>query len=153
MKKMIAMRATATRAREAGYEPRSTLVMLPVEVDLEALTPAARWMVEHINATFVVDEILNDCNIYAESTQTMQARDRARGMDDDMVKKYAEVYGGIYTDDLMRVRVTFPILSRQTPEAVLEEAVKQLVSAGAGRIICGEEVFELCQTFGEYKYE
>lgn len=85
-----------------------------------------------------------DCNIYAESTQTMQARDRARGMDDDMVKKYAEAYGGIYTDDLMRVRVTIPILSWQTPEAVLEEAVKQLVSAGAARIICGEEAFELC---------
>lgn len=144
MKKTIAMRATATRAREAGYEPRrSTLVMLPIEVDLEALTPAAKWMAEHINATYVVDEILNDCNIYAESTQTMQARDRAWGMEEDMVKKYAEAYESIYTDNLMRVRVTFPILSRQTPEALLEETIKQLVSAGAARIISGEESFEL----------
>lgn len=143
MKKMITMRATATRAREAGYVPRSTLVMLPVEVDLEVLTPAAKWLAEHINATYVTDEILHDCNIYAESTQTMQARDRARGMDEEMVKKYATAYGGIYTNDLMRIRVTFPILLQQTPEALLEETVKHLVAEGAARIISGEELFEI----------
>lgn len=144
--KTIRMRATAQKAREYGYTPRASLVMMPVELQLDRLSPPARWIAEHITSTYVIDECIDICDIIAESTQTAQERDMKNGMDPELVRKYANALGNIYTADKLRIRITFPILCNNPskPEDVLETTVRELMDSGAGRLYCGDDSFDLC---------
>lgn len=144
MTKEIGMRMTNERAKELGFSSTKSLVFAPVKIDLDSLSPAARWIAEHINATYVIDEARDHCSIVAESTVSMGERDRASGKSDEYVGSLARAYGDAYTTDPMTTPVTFPIFGRgfRSPELVIEETVRQLRNAGAGRIFVpasGEE--------------
>lgn len=131
--KQIYMRATSQRAKEAGFAPAHDLAMIPVMVDLDKLSPAARWIAEQITATYVTDELLHKCMIVAESGMSMADRDRAKGVSEAMIERRAKAWDDAYTDK-MTIHVTFPILNRQPPEQVIEAAVSQLVHAGTARL-------------------
>lgn len=143
MTKTIRMRATAARGKEAGFSFASPLGLLPVDVNLSVLSAPARWIAEHVTATYVVDEYSDQCAIIAESAQTMEQRDRAKGMDESRIATFAAFYGKGYTENKMREHVTFPILNKQAPEEVFETVVKQLVQAGAVKLYCGADCFVL----------
>lgn len=143
--KLIYMRATSKRAREAGFTPSHDLAMIPVMVDLDKLTPAARWLADHITATYVTDEGIHSCLITAEAGFSMADRDRAKGVSEAMIARKTEAWEEVYTSR-MTTPVTFSILSRQTPEEVIETAVTQLIDAGTVRLISPRtrEEYRIC---------
>lgn len=143
MKKTIRMRMTARRAEAHGFDVKTELVIRPVEVDLDKMSTAARWMAEHVTATYVCDEYLDRCGIIAQSGKSQAQRDRERGVSGDKMHKLESMYGAEYTEKPMRERVSFPILGKQEPEEVFEEAAAQLIRAGAVRLICGSESIDL----------
>lgn len=143
MKKTIRMLMTAKRAEALWYEVSRELAIRPVEVDLERMSAAARWMAEHVTATHVCDEYLDRCCIISESGQSMAQRDRERGASEEKMRRMERMYGAEYTDRPMRERVSFQILSRQEPEDVFEAAAAQLIRAGAVRLTCGDESMEI----------
>lgn len=143
MKKTIRMRMTARRAEAMGFEVTGSLAIRPVEVDLERMSNAARWIAEHITATYVADEYLDQCAIIADSGKSMAQRDRDRGVREEKIQKFSAMHGKWYTEKTVRAEVTFPILSYQEPEAIIEEAVAQWLRAGAVRFICGCESFDI----------
>ena len=143
MKKTIRMRMTARRAEAHGFDVKTELAIRPVEVDLDKMSAAARWMAEHVTASYVADEHLDRCAIIAESAMSMAQRDRDRGVSEDRIRKLESMYGEEYTEKPMREKVSFPILSKQEPEDVFEEAAAKLIRAGAVRMICGSESMEI----------
>lgn len=143
MKKTIRMRMTARRAEALGFEVKMEMGIRPVEVDLDKMSAAARWMAEHVTATHVADEYLDRCAITAEHAMSQAQRDRARGVSEDKMRKLESMYGAEYTEKPMRDRVSFPILGKQAPEAVFEEAAAQMIRAGAVRLICGSDSIEI----------
>ena len=133
MKKEIMMRMTAARAMELGFQPTTQLVMAPVEIDLDKLSPAARWLAEQITATYVTDEVRDRIPVVAVAGFSMKERDMKAGMPTEKVERFEKMYGDDYTSP-METPVTFPIYGHKTtlcPEDVLEGAVFTLQQDGA----------------------
>ena len=133
MKKEIIMRMTASRAKELGFHSTTELVMAPVEIDLDKLSPAARWLAEQITATYVTDELRDRIPVVAVAGFSMKERDIKAGMPIEKVERFEKMYGEAYTSP-METWVTFPIYGHKTtlfPEDVLEGAVFTLQQNGA----------------------
>lgn len=142
--KTIRFRTSTDKASAIGKPCRSSAgVMLPLEVNLSAMSPAAAWVAGHITSTYVADEVTDKCNVYAESGDSMADRDRKAGKSEKDIESMAKCYGDDYTSAKMRIRVTFPYYGKRMlcPEEVIEEAVEQCIKAGTKRFICGKESF------------
>lgn len=139
MKKTINIRMTHRVAETLGFETISgcPVFLLPVEIDLDAMTPAGRWIAEHITSTYVVDEYRDKIGISATAGFSMAERDRRAGRSDEYVNSYARCYGDKYTTDPMKIdEITFPLLSNPTarPESVIETAAAELKRNGAVKL-------------------
>ena len=138
MTKIINVRMTPSRAAEMGQplHPGFDLALRPVEIDTDTMTAAAAWIVEHITATYVVDEARDTIDINAVSALSMQERDIAAGMDIAAVNAYANAYGDVYTTDRIKTKITFPIYGKRfsRPEEVIESTVRELITNGAVRL-------------------
>ena len=135
MKKTINVRMTNARAAEMGLptNPGFSTALRPVEMDTDALTPAAAWIVDHITATYIVDEARDVIGIRAVSGQTMMERDIAAGRDPESVRAFSESYGDVYTTKRMKTEITFPVYGTKftRPEEVIETTVRELIANGA----------------------
>lgn len=139
MKREINVRMTAERAAalEAPIRAGYTWAMRPMQLDTEAMTPAAAWIAQHIDATYINDELLHHIGIRAVSGQSMAERDRQAGRSEDYIARMTEGYGETYAAEPMTVMITFPVYGRrhQRPEDVIEETVAELRKAGAAKLI------------------
>lgn len=135
MKKTVNVRMTGTRAAEMGLplHPGFDLALRPVEMDTDSMTPAAAWIVNHITATYVVDEVRDVIGIKAVSGLTMKERDASAGRDPSAVRAYSDAYGEVYTTNPMKIDVTFPVYGNRfrRPEDVIESTVRELIANGA----------------------
>lgn len=139
MKKQIRIRMTRERANEMGVEIRPGYVMglVPVEMDLDAMTPAAAWIAQHITSTYVIDELRDQNGIAAIAGFSMMERDKAAGKSEECISAKAKGYLEYYTTKPMRIdEITFPIYGRaqKRPEDVIETTVDELRRAGAVRL-------------------
>ena len=134
--KTINFRTTNDYAREHGFQPKRDLALIPLAVNLDSLSPAARWIAEHITSTYVMDEARDRIDIIAESVFSMKERDIAKGVSAEKISRTEKAYGAVYAEEKMTLRPTFPIVGNRfkTPEAVLEETAAQLAANGAARI-------------------
>lgn len=147
MKKSIRMRMTAEKAKEYGYKPVHDLGVGAVEVDLDKLSEGARWIAEHISATYVIDEVSDRIDIKAVSDITMEERDRKKGVSEEKIAAFKRMYGSLYSEDKLAIdEISFPILSASkyninTPEGVIEKTYKELCDCGAKKLVAksGEE--------------
>ena len=132
MKKIIYMTMTNERARQFGYTPRGDLAHAPVDIDLDALSPLARWIAEHITATRVYDEVRDVIPVYAVAGFSMAERDRRAGRSDKYIASMTRCYERLYTDP-MRTDISFPIYGRgqKRPEDVIEVTARELTQNGA----------------------
>ena len=64
-KRRIRIRMTKKRASEFGFVTARSLAIVPVDIDLSLLSPGARWIAEHITATYVDDEYFDKIDISA----------------------------------------------------------------------------------------
>lgn len=135
MKKTVRMKTTYQRAVKEGYSPSAHFSLLPMEVDLETLSPAARWIAERITATYVVDEWRDRCHIICEAGFSMAGRDRAKGKSDDYIAKRTVAWEDYYAVQKMRTNLSFGTLGFQKPEAVLEDAVQEAIDAGTVKFL------------------
>ena len=146
MKKKIWMRATASKAREYGYAAGAAATMIEVEVDLDALTPAARWIAEHVTATYIKDEHLHKCKIVAECGWSMAERDRANGVTESLIQQRSEYLGEAYTARMQAgIADRFPTLSSnpETPEKVFEALVRDLHADNVVALHCDGDTYDL----------
>lgn len=136
MTKEIRILMTAEKARSYGYTGNHELVLVPVDIDLDSLSPAARWIAEHITATRVLDEWRDRMPIIAEDSMTRLERDRASGKPEEKIRFCARAFGRMYTEEKDRFPITFPIYGRQysRPEEVIETTAKEVAAAKAGRM-------------------
>lgn len=143
MKKSINMKMTNARAMELGYTPHRDIALVPVEIDLDILTPAARWIAEHITSTHVMDEARDIMPVFAEDSMTIIERERAKGHSDESTIRFL---GEDNVNQRYHQPITFPVYGKKhnRPEDVLEEAVKQIVSGGARRIYIPNTDEEFC---------
>ena len=144
MKKTIYMTMTNERARQLGYTPRGDLAHAPIEIDLDALSPLARWIAEHITATRVYDEVRDVIPVYAVSGFSMAERDRRAGKTEAYIENMTKVYQEYYTRPMRTDGISFPIYGRREkrPEDVIEETARELAFCGAVRLVdrmTGEE--------------
>lgn len=139
MKKTIRIRMTNERCEEiTGERGRYDLALPEVEIDLDALTPAARWIAEHITSTYVIDEYRDVIGIKAIAGFTMAERDRRAGKSEEYVKRFSETYGNVYAVDPMTItEISFPIYGKRMkrPEDVIEFAVNELRANGAVKLV------------------
>ena len=131
--KTIWFRMTAKRARELGQPTMASLGLRPVEIDLDALSPLARWIADHITATYVVDEYRDKIDITAIAGFSMAERDRRNGKSPEYVAAFSNAYGDDYAIKPVTEDVTFPIFGNtyNRPEAVIEQVAGELIRAGA----------------------
>ena len=132
MKKLIRARMTSDAARKLGYAPaHGGLFIGPVEVDLDAMTPAARWIAEHVTATYVVDEVEDQIPVVARARFSREDEDRRRGTTEERIARLRECYGHYYTDPI-EIEITFPIYTgKERAEEIFEEVARQLTQNGA----------------------
>ena len=137
MKKTIYMTMTSERARERGFDPHLSLAHIPVEIELDALTPVARWIAEHITATRVLDEARDIIHVYAIAGFSMAERDRRAGRTEEYVNRMTERYGDYYTQAMRTDGISFPIYGRShhRPEDVIEQTARELAQSGAVRLV------------------
>lgn len=147
MKKTIRMKATYQRAVKEGYSPSTPFSLPPVEVDLEALSPAARWIAERITATYVVDEWRDHCHIICEAGFSMAERDRAKGKSDDYIAKRTAAWEDYYATQKMKMELCFGTLGYQKPEAVIEKAVQEAIDAGTAKFLWKNPDTKTVETF------
>ena len=135
MKKSIRMRMTPDMARKLGYQPlHGGLCIAPVEIDLDAMTPLARWIAEHITATYILDEAEDRIPIIAQAGFSRADLDRQNGVSEERIDHLHHCYGDIYTSPI-EITPTFPLLSaRERPEDVIEKTARQLAANGAARL-------------------
>lgn len=134
MKKSIRMRMTSDVARKLGYQPLHGLFLGPVEIDLDTMTPLARWIAEHITATYIVDEVEDRIPIIARAGFSRADLDRQNGVPEERIAHLHHCYGEIYASPI-EITPTFPILSvRERPESVIEKTARELVENGAVRL-------------------
>lgn len=148
MKKTIRIRMTNERCMEiTGMRGKGDLALPEVEIDMGMLSPPARFIAEHITATYVIDELRDVIGISAISGFTMLERDRKAGKSEDYIKKFSRCYGPIYTDEPIRIdEITFPIYGKSfnRPEDVIEDSARQLINAGAVKLVAKNgDVFSL----------
>lgn len=146
MKKEIRIAVTHTKAKALGIPHTSTRgVVSPFEIDLESLTPAARWVAEHITATYILDEYTDKNPIQAVAGFTMAERDRASGKSEEYIASFTRAYGSYYTEERMKIPVSFPFYGNHMnrPEDVIEEAVRQCVAAGTAQFTSGPDCFSI----------
>ena len=117
MKKTIRIRMTSATAEKLGYDSRFELCIAPVEVDTEALSAPAAYIVDHVTSTYVIDEYFDKIDLAAVAGFSMMERDKQdwkySASEDfrDKVAAFAAAYGDEYTTKPMRIPVTFPIYS------------------------------------------
>lgn len=146
MKKTIRIATSNPKAKELGIPCRSSHgVVAPFEVDLELLSPAARFVAEHITATYIKDEYTDKIPVMAIAGFTMAERDRAKGLPESDIASFTKAYGEFYAKDRMTMRISFPYYGKhmKRPEDVIEEAVRQCVSSGTTQFKSGTEVFDV----------
>lgn len=138
-KRRIRIRMTKKRASEFGFVTARSLAIVPVDIDLSLLSPGARWIAEHITATYVDDEYFDKIDISAFASFSMAERDRKAGKSEDYITKMSLAYGDRYAKDPMRIiNISFPIFGSamsgtRTPEDVIEIAYQELVDGGTVR--------------------
>lgn len=135
MKKPIRMRMTPDMAKKIGYQPQhGGLFIGPVDVDIDTMTPIARWIAEHITATYIVDDVEDQIPIIAQAGFSRADLDRQNGVTEDRIEHLHHCYGEIYTSPI-EITPTFPILSaRERPEDVIEQTARELAANGAARL-------------------
>ena len=138
MIKTIWMRATSEYANSHGYKCRGNRCEIPVDVNLDILSPAARFVAEHICDTM---GHLNMPCVYMVSSQSMMERDIAAGIPSDEIENMKYAYGDVYENEKMEAIMTFPILNRQEPEEAIEEAVWQALCGGVRKLRSGDDEF------------
>jgi len=140
MKKTINFRMTYDAAKALGYErciPGADLLLRPVEIDLDTLTPAGRWIAEHITSTYVVDEYRDIIGISATAGFSMMERDRRDGKSEAYIEKMTRCFYEWYTTKPMKIdEITFPILASPNarPESVIEKTARELKQNGAVKL-------------------
>lgn len=146
MKKQIRIAVSHAKAKALGIPHTSTRgVVSPFEIDLDALTPASRFVAEHITATYIKDEYTDKIPVIAVAGFTMAERDRANGKSEKDIASFSRAYGSYYNADRMTMRISFPFYGNHMtrPEDVIEEAVRQCISAGAVEFRAGSETFSV----------
>lgn len=146
MKKSIRIAVSNPKAKALGIPCRSTRgVVAPFDVDLDALTPAARFVAEHITATYVMDEYTDKIPVMAVAGFTMAERDRAAGKSEEYISSFARGYGAFYDQDRMTMQISFPFygMSMERPEDVIEEAVRQCIASGTVEFKSGPDAFSV----------
>lgn len=144
MIKTIRIATTCAKAKELHIPCRSSRgVVAPFEIDLESLSPAARFVAEHITATYIKDEYTDKINVTAVAGFTMAERDRKRGKSEEYISSFSRCYGAYYDKDHMTMKVSFPFFGKhmKRPEDVIEEAVRQCIAAGTIQFRAGIETF------------
>lgn len=147
MKKKIRMLMTSAKAIDLGLHPHSEKVLAPVEVELDDLSPCARWIAEHITATAIIDEVTDQCHILLESDFSRMELDRQEGVSEEELQRRWEFLGNSYTAP--RASIPFNcalVLGRSiTPVCVFEALALQAKGSGAARMICDGDSFDLRQ--------
>ena len=135
MKKSIRMRMTPDAAKKHGFQPQhGGLFIGHVEIDLDTMTPLARWIAEHITATYIVDEVEDQIPIIAQAGFSRADLDRRNGVAEERIEHLHHCYGEIYASPI-EITPTFPILSaRERPESVIEQTARELAANGAARL-------------------
>lgn len=144
MKKQIRIAVSHAKAKALGIQHTSPKgVVAPFEIDLDELTPAARFVTEHITATYIKDEYTDKIPVIAVAGFTMAERDRANGKSEKDIVSFSRAYGSYYDADRMTMRISFPFYGNhmKRPEDVIEEAVRQCISAGTVEFKSGNDVF------------
>lgn len=136
MKKEIWFAMSRNKAHEYNLALNGDLKMAPLEVEMEKLSPAARFIAEHITATRVYDEVRDVIDVWAESKFARADIDREAGKSEDYIKGMSSAYEDIYTKEKIRIKVSFPVYGNKhsCPEDVIEETITQLRNAGCARM-------------------
>ena len=140
MKKSINIRMTYRAAHAHGIalgKNGTNTLLAAVEIDLDTMTPAGRWIAEHITSTYVVDEYRDKIGISATAGFSMMERDRRAWKSDEYVNRYARCFGDYYTTKPMKIdEITFPIYSNPDaiPESVIEATARELKQNGAVKL-------------------
>lgn len=137
MKKTIRMQMTNQRASEYGFNSGYELVLAPIELDLDVMSPGARWIAEHITATYIMDEVRDIIGIKAVASFSMAERDRRKGKSKEYVDKRIQKIGEFYTDPIELSQIKFPIFGQRikTPEEVIEVTYQELIEGGAAKLV------------------
>lgn len=146
MKKQIRIAVSHSKAKSLGIPHTSPKgVVSPFDIDLDDLTPAARFVAEHITATYIKDEYTDKIPVTAVAGFTMAERDKANGKSEEDIASLSRAYGTYYDTDRMTMRITFPFYGNhiKRPEDVIEEAVRQCISAGTVEFKSGNDVFKV----------
>ena len=145
MKKTIRIRMTNQRASEYGFNSGYELVLAPIELDLDVMSPGARWIAEHITATYIIDELEDVIDIIAVASFSMAERDRRQGKSKEYIDGKIKMFGDFYTDPIKSQQITFPIFGKRikTPEEVIEITYRELVEGGAAKLVArnGDEFY------------
>lgn len=140
MKKTIRIKMTNDRCEQlTGRRGRADLALPEVEIDLDTLTPAARWIAEHITSTSIMDEARDRIDITGVAGFSMAERDRAAGKAEEDIKRLSEAFGEYYSSAPMKTSVSFPVYGKafQRPEDVIEATAEELRQNGVVQLIAG----------------
>lgn len=133
MIKKIRMRTTAQISRDLGYNPHREQTMVEVNIDLDKLSLTARWLAEHVTATYIVDEYIDRIGIKAVDRFSDKDIDVLRGKPKEYIEQQEYLWGKWYLKK-HEIWVSFPIWSSGVPENVFERAAQQLINAKAAEL-------------------
>lgn len=128
MIKKIRMRATAQIARDLGYNPHREQAMVEVNIDLDKLSLIARWLAEHVTATYIVDDYIDRIGIKAVDRFSDKDVDVLCGKPKEYIEQQERLWGEWYSKK-HEIWVSFPIWSSGIPENIFERVAKQLINS------------------------
>ena len=119
-----------------GLISNGRAAMPTVSVELDGMSPEARFLAEHITATRIVDEYIDHIDVKAVSSMSMADRDRAKGRSEEYIRKYIDAYGEKYTKP-MEECVSFPIYGNRynSYSELFEDVVRECRYCGAVKFV------------------
>ena len=143
--KSIRIAMTPQKAKALGIRCMDPhFVVTSVDIATEILSPAAKWIADHIPANCMINEGTNKNDAILAFGPTMAERDRYEGKSEEYIATSIGIYGDSYSEEPMHFYLEFPMFSNDmiAPEEVIEKAVKQCVEEGVKFLRCGKDVYE-----------